>query len=201
MLVSSTIQGYNLLGFGDFYQIPPIPSSASLAIPPSDQTTEGALRALALLWGQSSDTLNHFVELTIQKRIDDPWYATVMEECRYGSLSDESYNFLVGLPTQHAGSWNADGTLTCASTTCAGLPQRWAIMASAGENWAAMQRLECAICSTERERRNRVLADADPRVRQEPYLSAPFIRTNNEPTYNARAGNARDQVYAVVCCS
>ena len=26
--------GYNMLGFGEFYQIPPIPASASLSIPP-----------------------------------------------------------------------------------------------------------------------------------------------------------------------
>ena len=34
-----------------------------------------------------------FCELTIQKRIDDPWYAQLLEECRQGCLSDESYNF------------------------------------------------------------------------------------------------------------
>ena len=61
---------YKLLGFGDFYQIPPIPASASLAIPPIDKKTEGALRALHLLWGQDADSLNLFVELMIQKRIE-----------------------------------------------------------------------------------------------------------------------------------
>ena len=34
--------GCNLVAFGDFYQIPPIPSSASLAIPPIHKKTEGA---------------------------------------------------------------------------------------------------------------------------------------------------------------
>ena len=29
--------GYNLLAFGDFYQIPPIPATASLGIPPLDK--------------------------------------------------------------------------------------------------------------------------------------------------------------------
>ena len=41
--------GYNLLAFGDFYQIPPIPSSASLAIPPIHKKTEAAKHALDLL--------------------------------------------------------------------------------------------------------------------------------------------------------
>ena len=107
--------GYNMLGFGDFYQIPPIPPSTSLTIPPIDKKTEHARKALELVWGEGDDALNYFVELTVQKRIDDPWYASVMEECRYGSLSHEAYHFLVGLPTEHAGSWNADGTLRCKS--------------------------------------------------------------------------------------
>ena len=31
--------GYNFLGFGDFYQIPPIPADWSLAIPPMGKKT------------------------------------------------------------------------------------------------------------------------------------------------------------------
>ena len=65
--------GYNLLAFGDFYQIPPIPSSASLAIPPIHKKTEAAKQALNLLWKDGEDSLNFFMEPTIQKRIDDPW--------------------------------------------------------------------------------------------------------------------------------
>ena len=103
--------GYNLFAFGDFYQIPPISSSASLAIPPIHKKTEAAKQALDLMWADGEDSLNFFIELTIQKRIDDPWYASVMEECRYGQISEESYNFLVGLPTEHTGSWPADGTV------------------------------------------------------------------------------------------
>ena len=65
--------------------------------------------------GGGDDALNYFVELTVQKRIDDRWYAGVVEECRYGALPHEVYHFLVGLPTEHAGSWNANGTLICKS--------------------------------------------------------------------------------------
>ena len=43
--------GYNVLGFGDFYQIPPIPPSTSLNIPPADKKTELATMALNLMWG------------------------------------------------------------------------------------------------------------------------------------------------------
>ena len=59
--------GYNMLGFGDFYQIPPIPASASLANPPIEKKSEGALRALDVLWTEGRDSLTFFVELTIQK--------------------------------------------------------------------------------------------------------------------------------------
>ena len=121
--------GYNLLAFGDFYQIPPIPSSASLAIPPIHKKTEGAKQALDLMWADGEDSLNFFMELTVQKRIDDPWYAGVMEECRYGQLSEESYNFLTGLPTEHTGSWRADGTVACGNAECAALPEKWRRMA------------------------------------------------------------------------
>ena len=53
--------GYNLLAFGDFYQIPPIPSSASLAIPPIHQKTEGAKQALDLMGAGWEDSLNFFI--------------------------------------------------------------------------------------------------------------------------------------------
>ena len=53
------------------------------------------------MWTDGEDALNFFIELTIQKRIDDPWYASVMEECRGGRLSEESYNFRVCVPTEH----------------------------------------------------------------------------------------------------
>ena len=58
-------------------------------------------------------------------------------------------------------------------------------MAASDSQWAAMQRMECSQCQTERERRNRVIAAEDSRVRSEPYLSALFIHTNNEPKYHA----------------
>ena len=114
--------GYNMFGFVDVYHIPPIPASASLSIPPLEKKTEGALSALHLMWHEGDHSLNYFVELTVQKRIADPWYASVMEECRYGTLSQETYNFLVGLPTEHAGSWSVDGTLQCKSKRCGDLP-------------------------------------------------------------------------------
>ena len=185
--------GYNFLVFGDVFQIPPIPSTTSITIPPQEKKSERALQALHLFWGDDADALNYFAELTIQKRIDDPWYAAVMDECRYGRLSTESYNFLHGLPTRHAGSWNADGTLACKTAHCRELPDAWARMAAEGHAWSAMQALECAICTRERDRRNRALEAEDPRVHLEPFLSAPFIHKNNEPKYHAMLLRAAEQ--------
>ena len=119
-----------------------------------------------MFWGTDADSLNYFVELTILKRIKDPWYSTCMEECRYGRLSDESYHFLLGLPTEHTGSWNTDGTLTCGSDVCASLPPAWRSLAAADVQWSTMQMMECTICKGERERRNRLLGGEDQRVRQ-----------------------------------
>ena len=76
--------------------------------------------------------MNFFKELTIQKRIEDSWYGELMEECRYGRFSEESYNFLVGLPTTHAGSWRVDGTMECGKAECAALPEQWKRMADEG---------------------------------------------------------------------
>ena len=66
-------------------------------------------------------------------------------------------------------------------------------MADDGLNWLALQEMECALCKAERERRNRVMAGRDPRVRREPYLSAPFIHKNNQPKYHAMLLRAHEQ--------
>ena len=187
--------GYNVLILGDFYQIPPIPASASLSIP-LPRKNEHAQRAWSMFWNSDADALNYFIELTIQKRVEDPWYSAILEECRYGHLSDESYHFLLGLPTEHAGSWNTDGTLTCKSDICAALPATWRKLAAADVQWSTMQTMECIICKKERDRRNRLLESEDERVRQEPFLSAPFIHKNNEPKYHAMLLRAAEEAKA-----
>ena len=76
-----------------------------------------------------------------------------------------------------------DNTLACNSESCATLPQRWKAMAARGSDWCEMQKMECHICSTERDRRNRLLEEADPRVRQELFLSAfLYTKTTNPST-------------------
>ena len=99
--------GYNLLTFGDLYQIPPIPASAALCIPSADGKSQQERAALNLFWSTNPpESFNFFAELKVQKRVvGDLWYASFLKECRFGRLSDENYNFLLGLPTLHAGCW------------------------------------------------------------------------------------------------
>ena len=88
--------GYDLLFFGDWWQLPPIPDSYALFLPPSTTKTKLQETALDIFWGDGPDSLNFLAELTIQKRIADPWYASLPTECRNGDLSHENYYFLCG---------------------------------------------------------------------------------------------------------
>ena len=132
--------GYNVIMFGDLYQIPPIPSSDSLALPPAAKKSELAKQVLGLFWSEDSNAINFFKELQVQKRFDDPWYGALLNECRYGNLSDESYNFLHGLPTEHAGSWQQDGTLTCGNAQCEKLPEQWRAKFAEGVLWEDLKK-------------------------------------------------------------
>lgn len=186
------IGGYNTLFFGDMLQIPPIPPTAALFLPPCAKKSEAAKDALALFWSDSPDALNFFIELTEQWRIDDEWYQAFLSQCRVGELSEEMYNFFMGIPTQHAGSWvpqtdsnKAEKTL-CGNPACAKLPHVWQSMANSGSRqWSELHTLECSTCAQHRENRNRHIKPNDPRVHQEPFLQAPYVHQNNEPKYHA----------------
>jgi len=179
--------GYNVLEFGDLYQIPPIPASSALFIPPKVGKSEQERTALALFWGTNeNDSINFFRELHEQKRVvNDPWYSSLLDECRYGCLSEESYNFLLGLPTQHAGSWPFFAEAHCSAETCQKLDTVWPQRVFEGASWETLQGMECKNCQIERERRNRLIMPEDPRVVQEPFVSAPYMHKNNEPKYHA----------------
>ena len=133
-------------------------------------------------------------ELTIQKRVQDPWYNDMLRQCREGSLDSETYCFLLGLPTRHAGSWqnpdgrdDPEGGVTCGQHGCSQLPLVWAGMRKQGRTWEQMraQAPECEICSLERERRNRLVSPDDLRLRRRDFLQAPYIHKHNEPKYHA----------------
>ena len=106
--------GYNLAMFGDMLQLPPIPSSAALFLPPMPgEKTQAALSVLNMFLGNDADSMNFFIELTQQMRIDEDWYNILLSQCRRGDLSEEMYNFLMGLPTEHCGSWMPPEDTVC----------------------------------------------------------------------------------------
>ena len=114
--------GYNLLFFGDSRQLPPIPFSAALFIPSPLKKQEVAQAMINMFWGDGLDAINFFKELSIQERVADAWYNIFLQQCRQGNLTEEMYNYLMGLPTEHSGSWlpsDADPIRTaCGNAEC-----------------------------------------------------------------------------------
>ena len=66
--------GYNMLHFGDWWQLPPIPDSAALFRPPEPGLRQGVKDVLNVFWSRGEDSLTHLWELTELKRCDDGWY-------------------------------------------------------------------------------------------------------------------------------
>ena len=165
---------------------PANPRFCSIVSAPADKKSSIAKDAPNWFWGNDKDSLNYFVELTIQSRIQDLWYSRFLDERRKGRLSDEMYNYIVGLPTEHPGSWIPDvmgtGYVCCHNGACKDLHVHWKDMALAGEPWSVMQQLECSSCKQERDRRNRLVMPEDPRLKIEPFLSPPYVHQNNGPT-------------------
>ena len=77
------------------------------------------------------------------------------------------------------------GYVCCHNDACKDLHVRWGDMALAGEPWSVTQQLKCSSCKQERDRRNRLVMPEDPRLKMEPFLSAPYVHQNNEPNYHA----------------
>ena len=99
--------GYNVLFFGDWWQLPPIPNSAALFHPPQKGAPQGIRDMLNIFWSDGPDSLNALTELTLQNRCKDPWYNQLLLQARQGRLEEEYYDFLHGFPTRHCGSWVA----------------------------------------------------------------------------------------------
>jgi hypothetical protein len=73
----------------------------------------------------------------------------------------------------------------CGSSDCAVLSDIWRGMATRRESWQSMRAMECQTCAVERDRRNRLAAPHDPRIRQTPFVEAAYVHKNNEPKYHA----------------
>ena len=51
--------------------------------------------------------------------------------------------------------------------------------------WVSMVLMECVECATDRRRRNRLIEPQDPRIRQSPFIDAPYVHQHNEPKCHA----------------
>ncbi len=100
-----------------------------------------------MFWEDGPDSLNFYVELAKQERIQDEWYRKFLHECRQGQLTDEMYYFIIGVPTEHPGSWTPGQKgerpfLACGNDACAELPTTWREMVLNRATWDNMQAME-----------------------------------------------------------
>ena len=95
--------GINVLLSGDMWQLKPVTGLALFASP-SDARSQTAYLGCMLIW----KSIRRCWELTGSKRCNDAWYNDVLRQCRNGDLTEDTYWYLLGLPT---------GTPTCDSNS------------------------------------------------------------------------------------
>jgi len=70
--------GYNLLFFGDWWQLQPMDDSAALFRPPAPTDFQEEKDTRNIFWARGASSLNRLWELTEQKRCEDPWYHDIL---------------------------------------------------------------------------------------------------------------------------
>jgi hypothetical protein len=117
--------GLNVLLFGDWWQLPPVRSTA-LFDKPSSGNTLLAADGLHYIWSRERDSLQGVWELTEPMRCTDPWFQnSVLAEARRGALCADNYFFLHGMPTSVVGSMiPGEPAPRCGSAGCLELQLR-----------------------------------------------------------------------------
>ena len=143
-----------------------------------------------MFWTKDKDSLNCFNELTLEHRCKDEFLSHVLQGARHGTQDAETYSFLHGLPTRHAGSWlPSEKKVACGKAACLALTEKWTaeILAGKQHEWYRRRSDECETCATERRRRCRVLgcSDLSPDIDSATFAAAPYIHPFNEPKYHA----------------
>ena len=117
--------GLNVLLFGDWWQLPPVRSTA-LFDRPSAGSTLLAAHGLGLLWSRDRNSVQRVRELTQPMRCSDPWFQTsFLEQARHGSLCADNYFFIHGMPTAVVGSMiPGEKAPRCGIARCLELQQR-----------------------------------------------------------------------------
>ena len=179
--------GVNLRFCGDFLQLPPVKALGLYSNPFTTNMEFVEQRTMNYVWRHTDDSTNGLCELTITHRQKDPWLAHVLREHREGAETWETYCFVHGLPTKHAGSWLPQSEiLQCGHASCEELAKkRW----QEGTPWHSRGATECDLCETERLRRCRVVLPTNHNAnkhKEMPFIHAPYIHPFNAPKYNAQ---------------
>ena len=106
--------GFNILCFGDFWQLDPTGDTSFMSNPTRIQGSAIVDRTMTMFWLREGALRNnwHLQEWSGKHRVwelsenicsgEDVWFSQVLDQCRLGQLSEQNYNFLHGLPTQGA---------------------------------------------------------------------------------------------------
>ena len=148
--------GINVLFVGDFWQLDP-PRGGCLAEIPVNfirrarqyDPKPDAAHGEQIFWGSGEHAVQGVTELVECVRTEDAWLYDVQQEMRQGSLSEDNWKFLHGLPTSVPGSW-ANGNVTCGNVACRNL---------VGAADVCLR--ECATCQHERTTKCRVIESLD----------------------------------------
>ncbi len=149
-------------------------------------------RGMRYFWERNEDSFQRVFELKKPHRQKDRWFFHVLQQHRYGREDWETYCFVHGLPTLHAGSWLPElAAPTCAEELCHELAQEtWPRMQAQQKTWAARATLECDICKAERKRRCCVAIQGnhvnEKKHVAEAFVHAPCIHPFNYPKYHAQ---------------
>ena len=155
-------------------------------------------RGLALLWDQhEGQGFQSVSDLAEPFRCKDLWWNSVLGEFRFLRLSPDTHAFLHGSATSVPGSWY-DGVATCGNSRCQNLPAEWNTMVS---SWPTKQKMECNVCQNEREKRRRVLQEAEIDGLNSKWAFAPRAVPNNDVRYELNKLQARRFAQKTQCAT
>ena len=98
------LRGINIIFFGDWWQLQPV-GGAALFSNPFLRPVGTAGAGLQLFWGSGQDSIRRLWELVRPMRCPDPWYNAILQDCRHGCLSFDTYSLLHGFPTCTPGQY------------------------------------------------------------------------------------------------
>ena len=173
--------GFNVLLFGDWWQLPPVQSTA-LFEQPSKAKQGATYEGVQLLWARSRGSLRRVWELHESMRCAHRWFQSYLAELRDGKLTQEKYFYIHGAATQHVRSFMPEDIAPqCGNAACEELQRTiWPQMFANGAAWPEMRALECEVCQAKREERDRLIKrEDDPRFSMEPFVDAPYIHPHD----------------------